>query len=623
MNLDKTAKYSRIIVFAILLISVFALFSGEISSPDFWWHLKTGEYIYQTGSLPETDPFSFTSSMKDQAGKESPIAKFILTQYWLAQVIFYWIYHQFGFQGIIYMRALILALLIFLLYKGVRREGALPYYALALIIPATAVFYFGFFAERPQLFSFLFSFLIVYLLEGFRSSCLKESPVSKSLLSLRYLLPVPFIMLLWANLHGGFILGTILITIYLFSEAIKYLLKRFGQPLPYNSLKALIAAGAISILAPFLNPNGYGAFSILIEREKGIYNSIITETISPLRQISLGFYSPELAVFFILLFLTTLLLLINLKRADLTDLLIFTSFSAMGLYYARVNPFFTPIATLFLARYSLQTIHTFSNKGMIRKIRERYALFSDPPFIRIIIPILLSIIVLYALWNSSLFQQKYTVTINKYPEGAVSFLKQNRIAGNMFNPYDWGGYLLWALYPEYKVFTDGRGLNEEAVLHGLKIMEALHSNTAGPPEWKMLLDTYNINFILTYSVNSFSGQLLPFIQALFNDPEWHLVYIDNISMIFLKESPANKELIQRFGMAKEWIWNEALSEALLKSGGFWNNVVQSNFHTTIGDALLARKNYSEARVEYLKALQLNSTNNTARKKLSILSYYGY
>jgi hypothetical protein len=116
---------------------------------------------------------------------------------------------------------------------------------------------------------------------------------------------------------------------------------------------------------------------------------------------------------------------------------------------------------------------------------------------------------------------------------------------------------------------------------------------------------------------------LPFIHTLFNDPDWHLVYIDNISLIFLKYSPENKELIQRFGMAKEWIWNEVLSEALLKSRGFWNNVVQSNFHTTIGDALLARRNYREARVEYLKALQLNSTNNTARKKLSILSYYGY
>jgi hypothetical protein len=116
---------------------------------------------------------------------------------------------------------------------------------------------------------------------------------------------------------------------------------------------------------------------------------------------------------------------------------------------------------------------------------------------------------------------------------------------------------------------------------------------------------------------------VPLIQALLNDPEWNLVYIDNISLIFLKDSPENKDIIQRFGMPKEWIWNEVLLEAVLKSKGFWSNTIQSNFYITIGDALFARKYYREAKAEYLKAMHLNNKNDAARNKLAILSFYGY
>lgn len=166
-------KISRTICLVLFFTFIFGLFSVEIKDPDFWWHLKTGEYIYKTGDLPATDPFAYTSLSKDPVHPESNRIRFILSQYWLAQLIFFWIYKFIGFQGIICLRASIFTLIFFMIYRGARREGLGLYSSLLLLVPLLIVLH-AFTGERPQLFSFLFSFCLIYLLEGFRKTCYKH-----------------------------------------------------------------------------------------------------------------------------------------------------------------------------------------------------------------------------------------------------------------------------------------------------------------------------------------------------------------------------------------------------------------------------------------------------------------
>ena len=90
------SKIGKGIFLALLFLFIFGIFSGEIRDPDFWWHLKTGEHIYHTKSIPETDPFAYTSTEKDPIKPESKRIKFILSQYWLAQVIFNFVFEQGG-----------------------------------------------------------------------------------------------------------------------------------------------------------------------------------------------------------------------------------------------------------------------------------------------------------------------------------------------------------------------------------------------------------------------------------------------------------------------------------------------------------------------------------------------
>ena len=443
-----------------------------------------------------------------------------------------------------------------------------------------------------------------------QSSHLNESQqVSTSLKSLRYLLPIPFIMLLWANLHGGFFLGIMITIGYLLSEGIKYLSKKFGQPVPLSSLKLLIAVTAISALLTIINPNTYNVIPFLIEFGKGPYKSMITESMSPVTLLKDGFYEPQLITYFILLSINSLLFVMNRKKLDFTDVVITAGLMLMSLSGSRFIPFFTPVAILMIARYGAGIVNNLFRM-------ETYHAFMKK--IQVPIAIILSLILIVVINNTNLF--KNGIRSNTYPEGAARFLREHRISGNMFNPYVWGGYLLWALYPDYKVFIDGRALIEEIFFQEVKILEAYPQNMEGLPGWKALLNAYRVNFLITFSVGNFSGRLVPLIPALLNDPEWQLVYMDNISLIFLRESPENREMIEKFGLPKEWLWNEVAVEAALKAKVYPNNL---NYFITMGDAFFAKRSYREAKEAYLKAEAINPQSSIVLKRLDLIRSYGY
>lgn len=614
-----TVKISRIIFLTLLLVLIFMIFSAPIRCPDFWWHLKTGEYIYQTRSLLKTDPFSYTSFLKDADSLEYKSIKFKLTQYWLAQLIFYCIYHYFDLQGIIYLRALILTSILFLIYRIVRKEGLSFCLSIALLL-ISAVSFYDYKDERPQLFSFLCTFTLVYLLEGFRKKSMaaaSQPPDSRHSFP-AHLFLIPLIMILWANLHGGFIVGIILILGYILSEIFKYFTKRFGPALPYGVLKLLTIIGMISILFSLINPNGYNVISLLLEHRKSFDTAQVVEWMSPFQQFRLGFIKPGLILYFILLFLGISLFFMNRKRLDLTDMTTFSILAAITLSGTRFIPLFTPVAAFMIARYGSMIMKASPYKVCSSAVARKIAL---------VLSILLStVLVLLLIMGSNLkglFHKGGLSAIaeNNYPEGAVRFLKSQKMPENMFNPYGWGGYLIWALYPDYKVFIDGRGLTERAFFDEIKIMSASSKSFENLPEWKALLKLYNVNFIITFSVDKFTGLLVPLIPALLSDPEWHLVYMDRISLIFLRESPEAIELIKKFEIPKEWLWNEVITEAALKAMHSLSRNIRINYYVTIGDAFFAKKNYDEAKTAYSNALKLGPENIAVRKRFDIFNNY--
>jgi hypothetical protein len=193
------------------------------------------------------------------------------------------------------------------------------------------------------------------------------------------------------------------------------------------------------------------------------------------------------------------------------------------------------------------------------------------------------------------------------------------IPGNMFNPLDWGGYLMWYLYPDYRVFIDGRGLREDVVVQASKIMAAVKNDSQDIPEWKAYLEHYNISLIITYSVEHFTGRLIPLVPALLNDPEWNLIYIDELSLVFAKETPENSTGISKLSISKEWAWHEVISEAQIKSRGYFSKNVRVNFLITMGDAFLSLKDYQRALDVYSRAWQIAPDNQMVRSRLQFVN----
>lgn len=218
-----TAKIKKILEIIAVIVLFFAFvfsLSKPIGDHDVFWHLKTGEWIWQNKSLPDKDPFTFTS--KSSQYEASVRTSFILKQYWLAQLIMYGFYQLGGFYGIIVFRCLIYLGIGLLLYYWMGKEGVSRISRLVFLLPMV-FFSIQWLGERPNNLSFLFAVIVVYLLESMRRQVEAEVEVKKNkILNLNLnLFLLPLVMLLWANMHGGFILGDTIIAIYMVAEGFK------------------------------------------------------------------------------------------------------------------------------------------------------------------------------------------------------------------------------------------------------------------------------------------------------------------------------------------------------------------------------------------------------------------
>src|SRR5581483_10003052 len=100
---DRWLGTAMVVLAALCLMG---LFSTEIADTDFWWHLKTGEYVVQKRALPAPDPFSYTSDLgKPAYPGEERVRRFNLTHEWLAQAVWYLVYRAAGFPAVVLFKA--------------------------------------------------------------------------------------------------------------------------------------------------------------------------------------------------------------------------------------------------------------------------------------------------------------------------------------------------------------------------------------------------------------------------------------------------------------------------------------------------------------------------------------
>ncbi len=482
-------------IFPVVVLALFfVLFTGyPIWDPDFFWHLKTGEYIVHHGEIPGEDIFSYTTPPGETLRKN-----FVLKQYWLAQVIFYLVWESAGVAGVVALRAVLLSLGLLLMYLLVRKDVE-PLLLSGVLFLCGAIS-MDFTGDRPQLFSFFATALLFFIVESYRA---KGGKIIYGL---------PLLTCSWSNLHGGVVLGDALLMLYVASEGIQW--AAFSRPGKGAYLKFL-AICLISIGASLLNPNTYHLFVALYRFYGSASVMLSPEFLSPVT-IALQYGKVYWAYFLAVALACTAAASVVWKKGKKADISRISAVSFLGgiaLLSARYMIFFAvAFPLIFVDVESL-----LGNRA--RRLR-----------------VLLAAAVLVASCYFLSGRDLFSFSVSRaYPGQAVEFIRRTRPAGNLLNYFDWGGYLIAAL-PEYKVFIDGRGLDENVQVKYNLIISASTVKQNNRPEWQSMMDSYDIGAVLMPLRDFNTGEAIPLSGALMKDPGWRLGYADGTAVVFLRRA---------------------------------------------------------------------------------------
>ena len=496
------------------------------SNFDLWWVLKTGQVIIQTRSLPPHDLFSFTAGTTRWVHHA-----------WLAAVIFYYLYKVGGFTLLFVLKTLLILTSFLLAFRiGLKKtKGNTSAAALSgiwMLFSSTMLQAIGI---RSLLFSFVF-FTVTWTI-------LEDAYDSGKTYLLYLIIPLS---LLWVNTHTSFILCFMLQLAYLlfYKSHLKLLkiLKKYFFPGQDSSAEAcnfyapVIKTAIIVLAASFatscINPEGIRMFIMPFSSLDNKFVSNIAEFAPP------QYFSAQLS--FTLTVTSILIFSIALRKKFRTvDFVLLFAFALLGMKAIR-HMFYFSIYALPAGAVILDS----AGKLFIEKTRNFKEIYYK-------MQVPLSIILFIVLMPVSyyFFSGINLRDLNKewgiMPVGGVEFLKKNKIPGRMFNPYEWGGYFIWNLYPEYKVMIDGRG----GVVYPEEVFVEQNHAAYGGPQWKLIMDKYKINYVITNkNMDSRFGRKLT--EQLRKDSGWTLIYEDIVEVIFIKNVPQNSELIEKSKTSK-------------------------------------------------------------------------
>jgi hypothetical protein len=474
----------RALLLALCAILLLGLFSREIYDSDFWWHLRTGQYIVEQRALPYPDPFSWTTAgARDAYPGEAGTRRFNLTHEWLAQVIFYAVWRAGGIAGVVAARAITLTVFCALIGLIARRRGSL-YGALAAALAAAAVAQ-GFALDRPYHFTYLLLAVTMAVLEFRRGLWL-----------------LPPLFALWANCHSGYFLGWVVLGAW----CVESLVARRRDT-------ALWIVSGLSVLASGLNPNGFAIFRTLLNYRSSYLTSRLIEWAKP------SLWPPS--AFSMLLLAAAAAMLVARRRVRISDWLIFAAFAAAALTAQRNTILVALVAPIMIAAYTPWPWNRRSPYAIVHPIA---------------VAILFAFGIAAGIARGSFFQ--WRAADWKVPQGAADFLALHHVTQPMFNTYEYGGYLIWRAWPGQRTFVDGRALSESVFQDYARILYN-HDASDGLPSGEDLLNRYGIQVIVMNTFEYASGQVYMLAPALADPAQtaWRLVYNDPQALVFMRTPP--------------------------------------------------------------------------------------
>jgi hypothetical protein len=500
------------IVFVALLSGTFGFLGKQLlSDSDVGWHVRNGEHILVVRSVPQVDYFSYTMMGRPWYAWE-----------WLYDATIAGIHSVAGLNGVVLVSAFIFALTFALLFRlTLKLSGNLPVaVCLTLLSVAAASIHL---LARPHLVTWLFTLLWFAHLDSFQRGWR------------RHLFALPLLMLLWVNLHGGFLVGVALQTLFLggnlwtrSTASCRQRRERANERLFHLSIVLLL-----SLAATMLTPYGY---RLHLHLHSYLSDRFLMDNISEF--LSPNFHLPQVEAFALLLLLTLLALAPSKGRARGLDVLIIAFSTWAGLHATRNIPIASILLSLTTAPTLGAAVRDMKDREDIgvglRRLATRVDGFSarmgaiEQRLTGHVLPAVATLLLLSSLSGRGAFSQT-AMSLNfdekQMPVQAVEFMAEHNIRGHFFSPDSWGGYLIYRLYPNVLMMVDDRhDFYGQAFLRDY--LTVLHAGRG----WRDLLDANQVNWVVV-PLDS------PLANALNDTGDWKMVHHDGTAIIFARASP--------------------------------------------------------------------------------------
>jgi len=495
-------------VFFLVLVGI--LFYSPMSvallgDADSGWHIRNGEVILATHSVPHTDSFSYTRGGQPWYAWE-----------WLYDLAIGAIHHVAGLNGVVLFTAVIIAGTFALLFRFVlRRTGSFAAaISLALLAAAAAQVHM---LARPHVLSWLFTLLWVDVLYRF------EEGKSSALFWL------PPLMLVWVNVHGGFILGLVLLALFGCASVWNYM----TAPSAENRQKIvnLATAFTVCLAITLLTPYGY---KLHVHVYQYLSNSFLMSSI--LEFMSPNFHATGYGYFELFILLSVFGIVLARNRPTTADLLLLLFSIHVGLYAARNIPISAIMMSFSLGPLLAgiafpqpgQGAHPpwlSSVLGAVHDISENMAGMEKQFRGHVLAIAVLAASVAISLSGGRVFSAQIVSAHfdeKTFPVKATEFIAQKGIHDHLFNSDVWSGYLIYRLYPGTKLYFDDRH-----DFYGEAFIKDYLKAANGTWQWRESLDKYQVKWVLIAADSPLSG-------VMKESRDWRVEYDDGLAVIFAR-----------------------------------------------------------------------------------------
>ena len=546
-------------------LAISLLLFMKIFTSDFGIHIATGREVVEASRIPQTEflcyPLLGQHMNYEEIGFQIPL---------------YLVYKYLGVYGVSFFIWAMAFLSFLFLYKALRARDVRPF----VILLTMLVFTFAFrirLQPRPESVVYMFCAFLMY------GSSLFYYRGNRWVI---YLFPPLFF--LWANIHPSTIMGLGIVGAYGTQSLVVVARERFEREAMRKYLYIPLAIFALCMLASILSKHGVASITTPLSI---MANQTVKQGTSELVSVrDSSFYPPYKHLLVLTVFFAAAGALA--RRIRIHDIITAIYGMRLPLMIARGVAFMS-ILTIPLVAYCADGALGRVEEYFRKRAEEKEALLRnaaraektgrrggkppskkggaeppDAPALPLAVPGARSMAVVVAMslflliMGTGAFYQYYRlrdtmewgvgITEHKFSFRSTEFLKGLGIRGNMFNFFDLGGFLEWQLHPVKRTFIDGRGAGWPQFLDHQIV-------TAGMNGIENVFSKYDITYIATKAADS-SGMVMPLVNYLAARGDWELVFADGLMLVFVKNTPENRNIIEKYRVPKGILGNHIVTE---------------------------------------------------------------